>query len=132
MARPKAPHPTPSELEILKLLWEHGALTVREVVDLEASEQKSRAYTSVMSLMNVMAEKGLVKRIPEGRAFRYQPVVTRERTLAGLASDLWERVYEGSTQTLVAHVLEQSRPGEDELQAIRELLARLEQQKGRG
>jgi BlaI family transcriptional regulator, penicillinase repressor len=126
MARPRTPHPTPSELEILKLLWERGPLTVREVVEVEEADQKSRAYTSVMSLMNVMAEKGLVSREPEGRAFRYRPEVTREDTQTQLATDLWSRVYGGATSTLVAHLLEQSQPSEDELNAIRELLARFE------
>jgi predicted transcriptional regulator len=79
-----------------------------------------------MSLMNVMAEKGLVSREPEGRAFRYRPEVTREVTQTQLATDLWSRVYGGATSTLVAHLLEQSQPSEDELNAIRELLARFE------
>lgn len=131
MPRPRTPHPTPSELEILKLLWEHGPLTVREVLELEAPDQKSRAYTSVMSLMNVMADKGLLRREPEGRAFRYQPAVSRDNTQSQLATDLWSRVYEGATSTLVAHLLEQSQPSEHELDAIRQLLNRFEQQEDR-
>lgn len=126
MARPRTPHPTPSELEILKLLWERGPLTVREVMDIEGAEQKTRAYTSVMSLMNVMAEKDLLIREPEGRAFRYHPAVTRESTQTQLATDLWSRVYEGATSTLVAHLLEQSQPTDEELSAIRQLLERFE------
>lgn len=131
MPRPRTPHPTPSELEILKLLWERGPLTVREVLELEAQDQKSRAYTSVMSLMNVMADKGLLRREPEGRAFRYQPAVSRDNTQSQLATDLWSRVYEGATSTLVAHLLEQSQPSEHELDAIRQLLNRFEQQEDR-
>lgn len=131
MPRPRTPHPTPSELEILKLLWERGPLTVREVLELEAPDQKSRAYTSVMSLMNVMADKGLLRREPEGRAFRYQPAVSRDNTQSQLATDLWSRVYEGATSTLVAHLLEQSQPSEHELDAIRQLLNRFEQQEER-
>ena len=131
MPRPRTPHPTPSELEILKLLWERGPLTVREVLELEAPDQKSRAYTSVMSLMNVMADKGLLRREPEGRAFRYQPAVSRDNTQSQLATDLWSRVYEGATSTLVAHLLEQSQPSEHELDAIRQLLNRFEQQEDR-
>lgn len=131
MPRPRTQHPTPSELEILKLLWERGPLTVREVLELEAQDQKSRAYTSVMSLMNVMADKGLLRREPEGRAFRYQPAVSRDNTQSQLATDLWSRVYEGATSTLVAHLLEQSQPSEHELDAIRQLLNRFEQQEDR-
>ncbi len=68
MARPKPPHPTEGELEILRILWDRSPSTVREVLEQILQE---RAYTSVMSLLNVMAEKNLVTRKPEGRAFRY-------------------------------------------------------------
>ena len=66
MARPKQPHPTPGELEILRVLWNHGSATVRQVMERLPDK---RAYTSVMSLMTVMAEKKLVTRKPQGRAF---------------------------------------------------------------
>ena len=62
MARPKQPHPTPGELEILRILWERGPSTVREVLELVPQE---RAYTSVMSLLGVMTEKKLVTRKAE-------------------------------------------------------------------
>src|SRR3982074_1163813 len=115
MARPKLPHPTPKELEVLHILWEHGPATVREVLDLLPHH---RAYPSVMSLLNVMCEKKLVVRPPVGRAFsytaRYQPDKT-QRTMLG---DLLARVFEGSAQTLVARLLEQADPSKEELEAI--------------
>ena len=65
MARPRSEQPTPAELEILKLLWERdGPATVRDLLD---KVDPPKAYTSVMSLMNVMAEKGLLRREPKGR-----------------------------------------------------------------
>jgi predicted transcriptional regulator len=126
MARPKTPHPTPAELEILKIVWERGPLTVREVWDVLQSQKLRRAYTSVLSLLNVMAEKGLLKREPVGRAFRFQANVTREKTVGTMLSDLWRRAYSGSTSALVAHLLDQTQPSDAELRAIRETLRQFE------
>ncbi len=122
MARPKTPHPTPAELEILKILWDSGPLTVREVLDLLNQSGPPRAYTSIMSLLNVMADKGLLDREPEGRAFRYQPAVERSKTLGSLVGDVWQRAFEGSASSLVAHLLDQAQPSADELAEIRRLL----------
>jgi predicted transcriptional regulator len=131
MSRPKTLHPTPAELEILKLLWERGPLTVREVLDeLNKPAGPKRAYTSVMSLLNVMADKGLLDREPEGRAFRYRPRVARRSTLGHLVGDIWQRAFEGSATTLVAHLLEQAQPTPEELKAIRETLRQYEQREG--
>lgn len=119
MARPKTEHPTPAELEILKILWERGPSTVREVLDELTATERPRAYTSVMSLMNVMAEKGFVDRTPQGRAFLYEPRYERDRTLAGMVGDLVERAFEGSASLLVTRLLEQASPSEKELKQIR-------------
>ncbi len=122
MARPKTPHPTPGELEILKILWETGSLTVREVLDLLNRTGAPRAYTSIMSLLNVMADKGLLERVPEGRAFRYRPLVERSQTLGGLVGDVWQRAFGGSASSLVARLLDQAQPSPAELAEIRRLL----------
>ncbi|QEH37536.1 Transcriptional regulator BlaI [Aquisphaera giovannonii] len=124
MARPKAEQPTPGELEILKVLWERGSpATVRDVMDiLNGRQEPARAYTSVMSLMNVMAEKGLLRRSPHGRAFLYEPATPRDRTLRSLLGETLERAYEGSASLLVAHLLDQSAPTAEELGRIRSLL----------
>ncbi len=124
MARPRFEQPTPAELEILKILWARdGALTVRdvfEVVHLDADPP--RAYTTVMSLLTVMAEKGLVRRVLQGRAFVYEPAETRERTLGSLLGETLGRAFDGSASLLVAHLLEQSGPSAEELDRIRSLL----------
>ncbi len=70
MARPQQATPTEGELEILKVLWNGGPCTVREVLT-ELNKRRNRAYTTVMSLMNIMADKGLVDRTARGRAFVY-------------------------------------------------------------
>jgi predicted transcriptional regulator len=118
MPRPRAEQPTPAELEILQVLWERGPSTVREVLDV-LSERRKRAYTSIMNLLNIMADKGLVMREPQGRAFIYRAKKARENTVGKIVRDVLGRVFAGSASSLVAHVLDQSRPSEEELAEIR-------------
>ena len=119
MARPKHVHPTPAELELLNILWEHGPATVREVMRRMA---KQRGYTTVMSLMQVMYEKKLLTRKQEGRAFRYAATAAQEKTLGKMLGDLLSRAFDGSSSALVQHLLQYSAPDDDELAAIREAI----------
>ena len=119
MARPRQAHPTRGELEVLQILWEHGPSTVREVLEVLPKE---RAYTSVMSLLNVMFEKGLVTREAEGRAFRYTATHQPDQTEGRMIGDLLDRVFSGSPTALVARLLEQAQPSEEELDEIRKLI----------
>jgi BlaI family transcriptional regulator, penicillinase repressor len=128
MARPKEEQPTAGELEILKVLWDRGPSTVREVMDV-LNEVRPRAYTSVMSLLNVMTEKRLVVREPQGRAFVYRPKSDRGRTLRRMVGDLLGRAFEGSTSQLVAHLLDQTKPTAEELAEIRRAIEAYQQQK---
>jgi predicted transcriptional regulator len=122
MARPRQAYPTPAELEILKIFWETGPVTVRGVLGVLKHQGKSRAYTSVMSLLNVMTEKGLLDRKPQGRAFLYAPRVSREKTLRQLVGDLVRRCFEGSASALVAHLLDQASPTAAEIEAIHQTI----------
>ncbi len=122
MTRPKSSQPTPAELEVLKILWESEALTVREVM--QRLSDKQRAYTSVMSLLNVMAEKELLHREPFGRAFKYQVAESREKTLGSLVNDLVKRAFEGSKTALVAQLLDESTASKQELEEIRKLIVK--------
>ena len=129
MARPRHDHPTPAELEVLQTIWEHGPCTVRQVMEwLEPI--RPRAYTSVMSLMNVMAEKGQLRQNPKGRAFVYSAKVSREKTQVGLLGDLLNRAFDGSANALVAHLLQQIDPTGDELKAIRKTISKYKRKKG--
>jgi len=129
MARPKEEQPTGGELEVLKVLWDRGPSTVRDVMDVLNAE-RPRAYTSVMSLMNVMADKGLLVRMPQGRAFVYRPKVERERTLRRMVGDLLGRAFEGSAHELVAHLLDQTKPSAKELDEIQRTIAEYQQERG--
>lgn len=129
MPRPKEEQPTAGELEVLKVLWDRGPSTVRDVMDV-LNESRPRAYTSVMSLLNVMTDKSLLVRVPQGRAFVYKPKTDRSRTLRRMVGDLVGRAFEGSATQLVAHLLDQTRPTEDELAEIRRAIEKY-QHKGK-
>ncbi len=127
MGRPKHENPTPGELEILSTLWERSPLTVREVREV-LNRRRPRAYTSVMSLLNVMTDKGLLVRRASGRAFVYLPKASRTKTMRRMLGDLLGRAFEGSASLLVAHLLEEASPGAEELAIIRKTLAEYESQ----
>ena len=126
MARPKHDHPTPGELEVLGVLWQRSPLSVREVMD-QLNQSRPRAYTSVMSLLNVMVEKNLLARKPVGRAFVYAAKASRKRTMNRMLSDILGRVFDGSAQLLVAHLLEEANPSSEELAEIRRVISQYEQ-----
>jgi len=123
MARPKNEHPTPAELEVLKILWADGSLPVRDVMSrLNAESDQPRAYTSIMSLMNVMVDKQLLNREPHGRAYVYTAAHQPESTLGEMVSDLCQRAFSGSSSTLVTHLLEGVNPSGEELDQIRQAI----------
>ena len=102
-------------------------MTVRQVMDV-LNRTRARAYTSVMSLLNVMTDKRLLAKGPQGRAFLYRAKVEREKTLGSMVDDLLGRAFEGSANALVAHLLDQSSPTADELAAIRKTIDQYGQQ----
>lgn len=128
MPRPKAAHPTPGELEVLKILWDRGPSTVRQVWEV-LNKLRRRHYTSVTSLLSVMTDKGLVKCNAQGRAFLYEADVSREKTLGQLADDLLSRVFEGSASALVLQVLDQCDPSPEELEQIAAVIRRHRRQR---
>ncbi|MCA9260836.1 MAG: BlaI/MecI/CopY family transcriptional regulator, partial [Planctomycetales bacterium] len=83
---------------------------------------RPRGYTTVMSLMTTMFEKGQLTRIPEGRAYRYAAANSRPRVLREMVGDLLSRAFRGSTSALVAHLLEQAQPTTAELDAVRKAI----------
>ena len=129
MARPRHQHPTPNELEILQVIWRCGPCTVREVMNV-LNETRHRAYTSIMSLMNIMYEKGLLKREPKGNAFVYKSKATQKNTLAAMVADLLRRGFDGSASAMVAHLLEQTNPSADELEEIGKTIAAYRNKRG--
>jgi predicted transcriptional regulator len=129
MVRPRHENPTPAELEVLRVIWERGPSTVREVMN-ALNQERPRAYTSVMSLMNVMAEKGLLRTQPQGRAFVYSAQISQARTQSDIVRDLLRRVFDGSASAVVMHLLEEAKPDSKELDEIRKTISKFAQKKG--
>ena len=125
MARPRHDHPTPGELEVLHILWNGGPATGREVWEI-LDGRRQRHYTSVMSLLNVMTRKGYLRRILRGRAYLYDPIVSREKAVGQLLQDLLKRAFGGSASSLVCSLLDGSKVSEDELEEIRSMIQQLE------
>jgi BlaI family penicillinase repressor len=122
------PRPTPAELEILRILWKQGASTVREVQEILEAERPT-GYTTVLKLLQIMTEKGLVKRDETARAHVYAAMVPEQQTQQQLVHDLLERAFGGSAIKLVMQALSSGKTSPDELVRIRELLDRLEGEK---
>jgi BlaI family penicillinase repressor len=119
------PRPTPSELEILSVLWDAGPSTVREVQrTLEA--RRATGYTTVLKLLQIMTEKGLVRRDERERAHRYAPRHPRERTEQQIVGDLLDRAFGGSSSRLVMRALSSRKATPEELDRIRALLDEIE------
>jgi BlaI family transcriptional regulator, penicillinase repressor len=131
MPRPRHEHPTPAELEVLKLLWDRGPSTVREVME-ALNSRRRRAYTSVMSLLGVMTDKGLLKRRRKGRGYVYEARALRDKTLRQMLHDLLSRAFEGSAASLVAHLLDSASPSPQELAEIRQTIDQFRQERGGG
>jgi BlaI family penicillinase repressor len=113
--------PTPSELEILHVLWTRGPSTVREIHDV-LSESKDLGYTSALKLLQIMTAKGLVTRTEEQRAHVYSATEPAEATKQQFASDVLQRVFRGSASQLMQHVLSGKRGSKAEIDEIRRLL----------
>jgi len=103
------------------MIWQRGPCTVRQVLE-ELQKTRPRAYTSVMSLLNVMTDKRLLRRKPHGKAFLYSAAVQEQPTLRRMVGDLVQRVFRGSPGLLVAHTLEQTDPSPHELEEMRRLI----------
>ena len=127
MPRPMDEHPTPGELEVLRVLWRDSPLTGRQVMD-TLNRTRVRAYTSVMSLLNVMTDKGLLTRKPRGRGFVYSPKANHAKTTRRMLADLLGRAFDGSASLLVSRLLEETHPTHDELAEIRSAIAAYERQ----
>jgi BlaI family transcriptional regulator, penicillinase repressor len=125
MVKEKARQPTDAELEILTVLWERGPSTVRDVHEV-ISRSKPTGYTTVLKLLQIMTEKGLVQRNEEQRAHVYEPCLAKEQTQRQLLGDLLERAFDGSAAKLVMQALSAKKASPDELAHIREILDELE------
>ena len=114
--------PTDRELEALKVLWESGEATVREVCDALNASGESLAYTTVLSLLQVMEQKGLVSHRSEGKAYIYLPAIAREKTLRQLATSFLDRVFDGALDEYLIHALGTRNISADEIAQLEAML----------
>jgi predicted transcriptional regulator len=115
------PRPTDAELSILRVLWERGPSTVRQVHE-ALSDTRDTGYTTTLKLMQIMADKGLVKRNETARTHIYAAVAGQEQTQSQLVKDLVDRAFGGSAAALVLRALSADDTSDAELKQIRKLI----------
>src|SRR3954453_23004263 len=121
MTTSKPPRPTDTELAILRILWERGACTVRQVHE-ALSRERPAAYTTALKMLQIMTDKGLVRRGVSDRTHVYHSRLTEEQTQRQLVRDLVDRAFGGSASKLVLQALTTRRATAEELGEIRSLI----------
>ncbi len=125
-----SPHPTDGELAILRILWnQHAPMTVREVHE-ALSRSKDTAYTTVLKMLTIMADKGLVHRDDSERSHTYTPVHAEQVVQSSLLNDLMLRAFSGSALKLVQRALDSDTTSTEELDAISKLIAQAKTKRG--
>jgi BlaI family transcriptional regulator, penicillinase repressor len=125
MINQSPPRPTDAELEILNVLYSRGPSTVREVHE-ELNKTRPLVYTTVLKMMQIMADKGLLRRDETARAHLYEASLTQDQTQRSLVADLMQRAFEGSASKLVMQALSGKKTSAKELTEIKQLLKDLE------
>jgi predicted transcriptional regulator len=117
--RKPSPTLTPQELELMKLVWARGTATVRDVYEALLAERRI-AYTTVMTMMNVLEKKGHLKKKSTGRSFVYRPTRPQRQVIGSMVREFVDRVFAGSAEPLLVHLVEERlRPEEIEALARR-------------
>src|SRR5580658_10719390 len=120
-SRTKKSIPTDLELEILKVIWQRGAATVREVFG-DLSAKRKIAYTTVLTMMGVLEHKGHLKKKAGERAYVYRPVVPQDQVVQGMVDEFVNRVFDGSTTPLLMHLVGGRAIDPEELAEIEKVL----------
>ena len=116
---------TNAELEIMQVVWELDGGTVRQVHEI-LNQQRPLAYTTVMTMMNILEEKGHLTRRKEGRAYRYQPVRPKSQVISGMVDDFVGRVFEGSAAPLVVSLVKDKKISKKDLDEIARMIRETE------
>ena len=120
MARP-SPGLGARELAIMKVVWRLEEASVREVYEV-LRKRRSVAYTTVMTMMSTLEAKGYLKKRTDGRAFRYRPARPEGRVITSLVREFIDRVFDGASQPLLAHLVTEGRLTEDERNDLKRLI----------
>lgn len=119
--KPAKSVPTDQELEILKVIWQRGPSTVREVYQ-ELAKQRKIAYTTVLTMMGVLERKGHLKKSQGERAYLYRSAKPQEQVTAGMVQEFVNRVFNGSTRPLLVHLVEDQGVSAKELAELQTLV----------
>ncbi len=117
----KIPKLTDAELEIMHVVWELDDATVREVHE-RLNQRRALAYTTVMTMMNILEEKGHLTRHKQGRAYRYEPVRPKSQVISGMVDDFVGKVFEGSARPLVLGLVKERKLSEGDLEEIARMI----------
>ena len=119
MARQASEHPTGFELEILKVLWKHSPQTVREIRERLADAGRDNAHTSVITMLNIMVDKGYLDKKKDGKSYLFWPIVVEENISQKMLGDMVARVFNGSARNLVSNLIDGEEIEEAELLELR-------------
>ena len=125
MARPASSQPTEVELQILRVVWEHGSATAREIHN-GLLDTKDRNYSTTVKMLSLMLDKGLVKRNEGVRPHVYRAAMTRQKTQRKMLGHLIHQVYDGSAKSLVLQALSSQTATPEDLAEIQRLIRELE------
>ena len=119
----RTPNPTltPQELAIMKVVWSMKRATVRQVYE-TLREKRTIAYTTVMTMMGTLEGKGYLKKRPDGRAFRYRPARPEGRVITGLVREFVDRVFDGASRPLLAHLVKDGQLTAEERDELKRLI----------
>ncbi len=123
--RPSSATLTPQELELMKIVWQKGQATVRDVYE-TLLEHRKIAYTTVMTMMRVLEKKGYVKTHRVNRAFVYRPTRPQRQVVRSMVREFVDRVFNGSAQPLLVHLVEDRRLSPEELEELERLIREAE------
>src|ERR1044071_6283730 len=121
MVKPKKAVLTEQELEIMKIVWRRGSTTVRDVYE-ELLTRRKIAYTTVMTMMGILEQKGHLKKSSDERAYVYTPAQPQREVVGNMVQDFLKRVFNGSAKPLLVHLIEEEKISPDELDEITRLL----------
>jgi predicted transcriptional regulator len=124
----RPPHPTltPHELALMKVIWRLKKATVRDVYE-RLREQRAIAYTTVMTTMNVLEEKGYLSKARVDRAYVYRPTKSQQQVLRLLVADFVDRVFDGAASSLFVHLARDNRLSKDERRSIRRIIEEMDE-----
>lgn len=121
--RPRKPTLTDQELEIMKIVWDLKTATVRDVYE-KLLEHRKIAYTTVMTMMKILERKGHLKKSEDEKAFVYRPAQPKQKVIGGMVREFLDRVFNGSAEPLLLHLVEDEALTPDELAEIARLAKR--------